>query len=142
MKLDVRLTGPVAEAGEAARRCEAVGYGAAWLAETKHDPFLPALLAAEATRTLQVGTSVAIAFARSPMTVAMTASDLHRISGGRFLLGLGAQVKPHIERRYSMPWSAPAARMREYILALRASLYLDDSNQAAWDATARDIMRR
>jgi probable F420-dependent oxidoreductase len=120
VKLDVRLTGPVTEAGVAALRGEAAGFAGAWISEGKHDPFLPALAAAATTRRLQVGTSVAIAFARSPMTVAMTANDLQLLSGGRFALGLGTQVKPHIERRYSMPWSAPAARMREYIAALRA----------------------
>lgn len=120
MKLDVRLTGPVTEAGEAALRSEEAGFAGAWISETKHDPFLPVLAAARATQRLQVGTSVAIAFARSPMTVAMTANDLQLLSGGRFVLGLGTQVRPHVERRYSMPWSAPAARMREYILALQA----------------------
>jgi probable F420-dependent oxidoreductase len=120
VKLDVRLTGPPGEAGAAALRGEVAGFAGAWISEARHDPFLPVLAAATATRRLQVGTSVAIAFARSPMTVAMTANDLQLLSGGRFVLGLGTQVKSHIERRYSMPWSEPAARMREYILALRA----------------------
>jgi probable F420-dependent oxidoreductase len=120
VKLDVRLTGPVTEAAGAAVRSEQAGFAGAWISEGKHDPFLPVLAAATATNRMQVGTSVAIAFARSPMTVAMTANDLQLLSGGRFALGLGTQVRPHIERRYSMPWSAPAARMREYILALRA----------------------
>ncbi|MDI1291013.1 MAG: TIGR03617 family F420-dependent LLM class oxidoreductase, partial [bacterium] len=96
------------------------GYAGAWVAETNRDPFLNVLMAANATTTIEVGTSIAVAFARSPMTVALTSNDLQRAARGRFVLGLGTQVKAHIERRYSMPWSSPAARMREYILALRA----------------------
>jgi probable F420-dependent oxidoreductase len=114
------LTDPLPGAGPAARKLEEQGYYGAWVAETKYDPFLPILAAAEETERLQLGTSIAVAFARSPMTVAMTANDLHRACGGRFVLGLGTQVKPHIERRYSMPWSHPAERMREYVSAIRA----------------------
>lgn len=120
MKLDARLTVPLADAGPAARDYESGGYAGVWVAETKYDPFLPLVAAAQATSTIQVGTSIAVAFARSPMTVATTANDLQRLSRGRFVLGLGTQVKGHIERRYSMPWSSPAARMREYITALHA----------------------
>jgi probable F420-dependent oxidoreductase len=97
-----------------------VGLDGVWTTETSHDPFLPLLLATERAPELTVGTAVAVAFARNPMTVAVTANDLHAMSGGRFVLGLGSQVKAHITRRYSMPWSAPAARMREFVLALRA----------------------
>lgn len=75
--------------------------------ESKHDPFLPLLLAAEHTDRLEVGTAIAVAFARSPMQLAYTAHDLQTYSGGRFSLGLGSQIKPHIERRFSMPWSRP-----------------------------------
>jgi probable F420-dependent oxidoreductase len=120
VKLDARLTTPLAEAGPTARDFEAAGYAGAWVAETKYDPFLPLVNAAQATSTIQVGTSIAVAFARSPMTVATTANDLQRLSQGRFVLGLGTQVKAHIERRYSMAWSSPAARMREYVTALHA----------------------
>jgi probable F420-dependent oxidoreductase len=120
VKLDARLTVPLAEAGSAARGYEDAGYAGGWVAEIKNDPFLPLVAATQQTTTMQIGTSVAVAFARSPMTVAVTANDLQRLSQGRFLLGLGTQVKGHIERRYSMPWSAPAARMREYITALHA----------------------
>ena len=105
---------------ELATTAEAAGFDAIWSSEAKHDPFLPLLVAAEATSTLQVGTSIAVAFARSPMTLAQTAYDLQLLTEGRFLLGLGSQVKPHIERRFSMPWSAPAPRMREYVTALKA----------------------
>ena len=103
-----------------ARDVEARGYAGVWASEADHDPFLPLLSAAQATERLQVGTAIAVAFARSPMTLAMTAHDLQRYSRGRFVLGLGTQIKPHIERRFSMPWSSPVTRMREYIAALRA----------------------
>lgn len=110
----------VAGIQDIATAVEAAGFDALWSSEAKHDPFLPLLVAAQATSTLQVGTSIAVAFARSPMTLAQTAYDLRLLTEGRFHLGLGSQVKPHIERRFSMPWSAPAARMREYVQALQA----------------------
>jgi probable F420-dependent oxidoreductase len=99
---------------------EAIGYDGAFSFEAKHDPFLPLVLAAEHTRTLQLGTAIAIAFARNPMNLANLAYGLQSISGGRFLLGLGSQVRPHIENRFSSVWSRPAARMRELALAVRA----------------------
>ncbi len=102
-----------------AKEQEAAGYDGYWTAETAHDPFLPLLLAAEHTTTLELGTSIAVAFGRSPMTLANTAWDLQAYSG-RFILGLGSQIKPHITKRFSMPWSQPAARMREMVLAIRA----------------------
>jgi len=106
--------------GGLAKLQEEAGYDGIWTAETGHDPFLPILLAAEHTETIQLGTGIAVAFARNPMTTAMTANDLQLASKGRFLLGLGSQIKPHIEKRFSMPWSHPAARMREFVLAMRA----------------------
>ena len=106
--------------GAQAKAQEEAGYDGIWTAETSHDPFFPLLLAAEHTDTIQLGTGIAVAFARSPMTTAMTANDLQLASKGRFLLGLGSQIKPHIEKRFSMPWSHPAARMREFVLAMRA----------------------
>ncbi|MGO8869951.1 MAG: LLM class F420-dependent oxidoreductase [Acidimicrobiales bacterium] len=105
---------------EAARTAEQVGYDGIWSAETSHDPFLPLVLAAEHTERLELGTGIAVAFARNPMTLAVLANDLQTLSEGRFLLGLGSQIKPHIEKRFSMPWSHPAARMRELVLAIRA----------------------
>ena len=99
---------------------EAIGYDGAFSFEAKLDPFLPLALAAEHTRSLRLGTAVAIAFARNPMNLANLAHGLQTISGGRFILGLGSQVKPHIEKRFSMPWSQPAARMREIVLAIKA----------------------
>ncbi|MDA8148269.1 MAG: LLM class F420-dependent oxidoreductase [Actinomycetota bacterium] len=105
---------------ESARRAETTGYDGVWTAETSHDPFLPLVLAAEHTTRIQLGTGIAVAFARNPMNLAMVANDLQTMSEGRFMLGLGSQIKPHIEKRFSMPWSQPAARMRELILAMRA----------------------
>ncbi len=99
---------------------ERAGAGGIWVTETVRDPFLVLDRHRAATRTVRLGTGVAIALARSPMTLALSAHDLQRDSGGRLVLGLGSQVKAHIERRFSMPWSEPAARMREYVAALRA----------------------
>jgi len=106
--------------GAQAAELQGAGYDGIWTAETNHDPFLPLLLAAETTTEVDLGTGIAVAFSRSPMTLAATANDLQAFSGGRFILGLGSQIKPHIEKRFSMPWSHPAPRMREFILAMRA----------------------
>ncbi len=103
-----------------AERAEAAGYDGLWTAEVAHDPFLPLALAAEHTERVKLGTGIAVAFARNPMNLAVLANDLQTLSEGRFLLGLGSQIKPHIEKRFSMPWSHPAPRMRELVLAVRA----------------------
>ena len=105
---------------EAAKQAEADGYDGVWSAETAHDPFLPIAVGAAATETLEFGTGIAVAFARNPMNLAVLANDLQLLSKGRFILGLGSQIKPHITKRFSMPWSHPAPRMRELILAMRA----------------------
>jgi len=102
------------------RELEGLGYDVVMTTEIAHDPFFPLLLAAEHSQRIGLVTSVAIAFARNPMTFAGIAHDLNSYSKGRFILGLGSQIKPHITRRMSMPWSKPAARMREFILAMRA----------------------
>jgi probable F420-dependent oxidoreductase len=120
VKVDAFLPGGAADPVPDARRARDSGYDGLWTAELRHDPFLPLARAAEAAAPLQLGTAIAVAFARSPMTLATTAWDLQALTGGRFLLGLGSQVRAHIERRFSMPWSRPAARMRELVLALRA----------------------
>ena len=99
---------------------EQMGLNAAWTFEASHDPFLPLALAAQQTDTIELGTAIAVAFARNPMTCAITAWDLQRLSNGRFILGLGTQIKPHITKRYSESWSQPASRMKEYISALHA----------------------
>ncbi len=103
-----------------ARAAEDFGFAGLWTSETKHDAFLPLAIAANETHQIELGTSVAIAFSRSPMETAQTAWDLQNLSEGRFVLGLGTQVKAHITRRFSMPWDRPAARLREYILAVQA----------------------
>ncbi|MGK5170033.1 TIGR03617 family F420-dependent LLM class oxidoreductase [Geodermatophilus sp. CPCC 205761] len=120
MLLDAALPADLDDVPAIARDLEERGYAGVWTSETAHDPFLPLLLAGRATTRLQVGTAIAVAFARSPMTVATTAHDLQRHTHGRFVLGLGSQVRAHVERRFSMPWSAPVPRMREYVAALRA----------------------
>jgi len=120
MKIDGHLITDLASVPARVRDLEALGYDGAVSVDTSHDPFLPLALAAEHSERVDLLTNVAIALARSPMTVAYTANDLQVLSRGRMILGLGSQIKPHIERRFSMTWSAPAPRMREFILALRA----------------------
>jgi probable F420-dependent oxidoreductase len=120
MKVDASIHFAGSGIGDAARRIERAGYDGAWSAETAHDPFLPLAVAAGATRRIMLGTAIAVAFARNPMTLAVLSHDLRTMSDGRFVLGLGTQIKPHITKRYSMPWSHPAARMRELVLAVRA----------------------
>ena len=112
--------GTPAQVAKSAQSLEKMGYSGGLTAETNHDPFLPLLIAAEHTEHLELGTAIAVAFARNPMTLANIAYDLQAYSQGRFQLGLGSQIKAHIEKRFSMPWSKPAARMRELILAVRA----------------------
>jgi probable F420-dependent oxidoreductase len=120
LKVDAFLSGGLADAEVVATDARSAGYDGLWSAELSHDPFLPLARAATAAAPMELGTSIVVAFARSPMTLATTAWDLQALTGGRFLLGLGSQVRAHIERRFSMPWSRPAARMREFIVALRA----------------------
>ncbi|MFM7734922.1 MAG: TIGR03617 family F420-dependent LLM class oxidoreductase, partial [Alphaproteobacteria bacterium] len=114
--LPLDLNGVAVRAAE----LERTGFDAGLAAEVSNDPFLPLVLAAEHTERLRLMTSVAVAFARSPMTVAQLGFDLNAYSRGRFLLGLGSQVRAHVVRRFGMPWSKPAARMREFVLAMRA----------------------
>jgi probable F420-dependent oxidoreductase len=112
---------PLGEAAAIAEAAEALGFDALWTNETIHDPFLPGALIAEHTRKLHFGTAVAIAFARSPAILAYTAWDLAQASGGRFILGLGTQVKAHVERRFGMPWpESVVGKLREQIAAIRA----------------------
>jgi probable F420-dependent oxidoreductase len=120
VKLDVRLGGPLAEAGRLAQRAEATGFDGVWTSETQHDPFLPLVLAASHTQRVELGTSIAVAFGRSPIVTAHLAWDLAALTQGRFLLGLGTQVKGHIERRYGLAWNSPGPRLKEYIQAIRA----------------------
>jgi probable F420-dependent oxidoreductase len=120
MRIDAHLGG-LESAAATALAAEAAGYDGVFTGEVNSDPFLPLALAAGATERIDIGTSIAVAFARSPMAVAYTAHDLQRFSGGRLILGLGSQVSAHITRRFSMPWGRPAAQMREFVLAMRAA---------------------
>ncbi|MDH3644037.1 MAG: TIGR03617 family F420-dependent LLM class oxidoreductase [Gammaproteobacteria bacterium] len=120
MKVDAGRGANLHKIPEVARELEAMGYDGIRTAETSHDPFFPLLLAAEHTEKLELITSIAVAFARSPMNLANIAHDLNAYSKGRFTLGLGSQIKPHITKRYSMQWGAPAAQMRELVQAMRA----------------------
>lgn len=120
MKVDAGLTDNLLAVPARARELEAFGYDGAFTFEGPHDPFLPLLLAAEHSDHLDLSTAIAVAFARNPMTLAQTAYDLQIVSAGRFALGLGSQIRPHIEKRFSMPWSKPSERMRELVLAIRA----------------------
>ena len=120
MKVDGAIGWELDKVGAQARELEAMGYGGVFTAETGHDPFLPLAMAAQATSHIDIATSIAVAFARSPMTLAHVGHDLNAASRGRFVLGLGSQIRAHIRKRFSMPWSQPAARMREFILAMRA----------------------
>ena len=120
MKVDGGIGLGLADIATTVADSEAAGYDGLWSVETAHDPFFPLLLAAEHSTTVELGTGIAVAFARNPMNLAQIAYDLQAYSQGRFILGLGSQIKPHITKRFSMEWSSPAARMREMILAIRA----------------------
>ena len=121
MKLDSGLNaGSLAAVPKAAREAEAMGFDCLWTAETSHDPFFPLVLAAEHTERVKLGTSIAVAFPRTPMVLAQVAWDLQKLSGGRFILGLGTQVKGHNERRLGVRWEHPGPKLREMILCMRA----------------------
>ncbi|MAW29462.1 MAG: LLM class F420-dependent oxidoreductase [Gammaproteobacteria bacterium] len=120
MKVDSGIGGDLARVPEQAAALEKAGMNGLMTAETAHDPFFPLLMAAQSTEKIDLMTSIAVAFARTPMVLANVGHDLNQFSKGRFVLGLGSQIKPHITKRFSMPWSSPAARMREFIMAMRA----------------------
>jgi probable F420-dependent oxidoreductase len=120
MKVDANIPKEILRAAVESAALEAAGFDGLWIGETQHDAFLTALRAVDATERVTVGTGVAIAFARTPMTIAYSSWDLAAYSRGRFVLGMGSQVRPHIEKRFSMPWSHPAPRMRELVSAIRA----------------------
>ena len=120
MKVDVGIGHQLAKIPETVRRMEAAGYDGVRTAEMNHDPFFPLLLAAEHSEKLDLATSIAVAFARSPMNLANIGHDLNAYSNGRFTLGLGSQIKPHITKRFIMLWCAPASQMRELVLAMLA----------------------
>lgn len=120
MRIDLAYTGSPLGAEDAARRAIEEGFGGLWTSESKHDPFLTLALACRTAPTLSIGSGIAVATARSPFTLAQSAWDLSLLSEGKFALGLGSQVKAHVERRFSMSWGRPVDRMRETIAALRA----------------------
>ena len=126
----VAVDQPGIDAGKHAKVLEDLGYDALTVAETGHDPFLPLALAAEHTERRELGTGIAVAFARNPMALAQTANDVQLFSGGRFLLGLGSQVRPHIVHRFGAQWSEPARRMHELVRAVGAVF-------DAWETGAR-----
>ncbi len=120
MKVSGSLIAKLSSAPQAIGKIEALGYNAAFSAEINGDPFLPLLLAAEHSKNIDLMTAISVAFARNPMTMANLAHDLNNYSQGRFILGMGSQIQAHIEKRFSMPWSKPAARMKEFVQAMRA----------------------
>lgn len=120
MKIDAGISGRLSTAGEEARRLEQLGYDGLKVAELNHDPFLPLTVAAEHTDRIELVSSVAVAFARSPMNMCQLAHDLNAFSDGRLVLGLGTQVKPHIVNRFGMPWYKAPRQMREYLGAMDA----------------------
>jgi probable F420-dependent oxidoreductase len=120
VKFDGWLGTGLAGAATRARELESLGYDGAFTAEGPHEPFLPLVMAAAHTQRLQLITNIAVAFARSPLDLAQSANDLQLASAGRFVLGIGSQIRPHIEKRFSMPWSHPAERMRELVQAVKA----------------------
>ncbi len=121
MKVDQGVLGTdLASVPERARQIEADGYDGLISAEINSEPFFPLVLAAEHTERIDLITSIAVAFARNPMTLAQVGHDLNAFSRGRFVLGIGSQIQAHVTKRFSMPWSRPAARMREFIGAMRA----------------------
>ncbi len=127
MQVDIPLRAlAITEVAAAAARCEELGFDAVAVTESTGNPFLAAAVAAEATAQVRIATGIALALPRSPMDVAYTAWDLQALSGGRFALGIGSQVRAHIERRYGADWERPAARMREHVLAMKAIF-------AAWE---------
>jgi probable F420-dependent oxidoreductase len=120
VKIDTGIGSQLASVPARVAAAEEAGLDCLWASETVNDPFLTLTLAAEHSQKVLLGTSIAIAFARNPMSLAYTTNQLQEYSRGRVIVGLGSQVRGHIERRFSSPWSKPAARMREYVLALRA----------------------
>ena len=120
MKLDGNIGIEIKGAGEKAKELETMGYSGAWTSELCHDPFFPLIKAIDFTKEIEIGTNIAVAFARNPMILANIGWDLQEYSEGRFILGLGTQIKPHIIKRFSMPWTKPIPQMREFIEAIRA----------------------
>lgn len=129
MQIDANLQSPdIEDAGELAATAEEMGFDGLWVTETTHSPFTLTTRMAEATSSVDIGTSIAVAFPRSPMVTSYTAWDVQNLSDGRFILGLGTQVKGHIERRFSEEWDSPGPRLRDYVRSL----------QSIWDSWVRE----
>lgn len=120
MHVSAGLLSGLAAVPDRIRELENMGYHGSYTAEVNNDPFFPLLLGAEHSARIELFTAIAVALARNPMTLANLAHDLQQYSRGRFVLGIGSQIEAHITKRFSMPWSSPAARMREFVLAMRA----------------------
>lgn len=120
MKVDNHLTPNWQKIPQHIKTLEAEGYDGVGTAEMNHDPFMPLLLAAEHSQNIELQTGIAVAFARSPMILANLGHDLNAYSKGRFTMGLGSQIRAHITKRFSMPWGAPAAQMKELVQAMQA----------------------
>jgi len=121
LKIDAEISAvPPEEVPALAKKAEEFGFDCAWVTETQHDPFVQLAIAAVATKRIKLGTSIALAFTRSPTTLAYAAWDIQAVSSGRLILGLGSQVKGHIERRFGLKWESPAPKMKEVVMAMRA----------------------
>jgi probable F420-dependent oxidoreductase len=120
MKVDAAIGGDLKNISREARDIEELGYDGLMTAELANDPFFPLVLSAENTEKLELRTAIAVAFARNPMIMANIGHDLNSLSRGRMTLGLGSQIKPHIEKRFNMPWHGPAKQMKEFVQAMRA----------------------
>ncbi|MGI9287807.1 MAG: TIGR03617 family F420-dependent LLM class oxidoreductase [Pseudomonadales bacterium] len=120
MKIDAAIGGDLKNASRMAKEIENLGYDGLMTAELANDPFFPLVLSAENTEKLELRTAIAVAFARNPMIMANIGHDLNSLSRGRMTLGLGSQIKPHIEKRFNMPWHGPAKQMKEFVQAMRA----------------------
>lgn len=136
MKIDGPFYAQLGDAAAESRRLEAIGYDGIYTLEGSWDPFYPLVMAAEHAPTLDLATGIAVAFPRNPMHLAYQAWDLQKFSGGQFYLGLGSQIKAHIEKRFGVPFDPPATRMREYIQALKA-IFDCWQNDAAMDFDGR-----
>lgn len=137
MDIDVVITNsPISNISSISKKAEDVGFNCLWTSETKHNPFLPLAIAAENTTRIKLGTAIAIALARSPMTLAYTSWDLAQLSQGRFILGLGTQVKGHVQRRFGMNWDSPVEQLVDIIHALRA-VWTSWQNQSKLDFTGK-----
>jgi len=122
LKIDTEYSlGTPSDIPELARRAEEFGFGAFWVNETKHDPFVQLTLAASTTKSIRIGSSIALAFTRSPVSIAYASWDIQELSGGRLILGLGSQVKGHIERRFGMRWESPRTKMKEVVGLMRSA---------------------